>query len=792
MKFFINLKRAFLGIGRKGQHNMVKILCLGVGLAVGAVLISKVYFDQSYDTFIAGSDRTYIVNENVIQNGKFAQYPQTSGAIAPGIKRYAPQVEAATRFNRISEDCSCETTDKVKIKANVALADSNFFDVVTIPVLQGNAKEVLSRPLYCMVSKKLAEQLGGNVIGKQMLLSDCGNFKVTIGGVYKDIPLNSSMSDLNILVALSTLKKAAFDGSNNWIGNDSYVSLIRLARGCRIDDIKPQVAKMIRENLPLDELKKAGVEMSYSFTPITSFHQSDPMVKKMAWILSLLATILIFSAVMNYLLIVIGNMVIRSKEMAVRKCYGGERKNIHSIIFSEALVHLILSIALSVLLIIVCRGTIEQLVGAPIQALLLNKGSWILLVICLVVLFLAGIVPGWLYSSIPVSTAFRGYIESRRHWKQALLALQIAAAGFLFCLLFIINKQYSLMINKDLGYSYSNIAIADLRSLNKEEKPKAVTELKKLAGVEDVTSAYVLPFSSMSGNNVFLPGDEKEYMNIADFYDVGDSFLKDMNIKILQGNNFTEQVDSLPQVMVSHSFVEKMKVLAHWDDNAVGRKVIITEHSHNGNPFTICGVYNDVTLNSMASPDERPSVMFYSKQVQTNLLIKFQELTAERMQQVQQKLKELYPDTDIPLVTYSSQITNLYQAQSDFRKAVLIGGIVTLFIALIGLLGYTNDEVLRRQKEIAIRKVNGAEINDILRLFVRDTLYIALPSIIIGCIGALLVARKWLEQFSEKASLSFILFLGSGLVVLFFILLTVYFNCRKIANSNPVEFIKGE
>ena len=169
-----------------------------------------------------------------------------------------------------------------------------------------------------------------------------------------------------------------------------------------------------------------------------------------------------------------------------------------------------------------------------------------------------------------------------------------------------------------------------------------------------------------------------------------------------------------------------------------------------------------------------------------------QQCVPHGLQQVQQKLKELYPDTDIPLVTYSSQITNLYQAQSDFRKAVLIGGIVTLFIALIGLLGYTNDEVLRRQKEIAIRKVNGAEINDILRLFVRDTLYIALSSIIIGCIGALLVARKWLEQFSEKASLSFILFLGSGLVVLFFILLTVYFNCRKIANSNPVEFIKGE
>lgn len=792
MKFLNNLKRAFLGIGRKEQHNVVKILCLGVGLAVGAVLIAKVYFEQSYDTFFSGSDRTYIVNEDIIQSGKFAQYSQTSGAIAPGIKRYAPQVEAATRFTRTSDDCSCETTDKVKVKANIALADSNFFDVVKTPILQGDVKKVLSRPLYCMINKKLAEQLGGNVIGKQMFLSDMGGFKVTIAGVYKDIPLNSFMSDLNIIVSLPTLKYSTFDGSNNWVGNDSYASLIRLAKGCHINDIKPQVTKMVKENLPLDDLKKSGVAINYSFTPITEFHQSAPSVKRMSWILSLLATILIFSAVMNYLLIVIGNLVARSKEMAVRKCYGGERRDIHSIIFSEALVHLILSVALAVLLIIACQGTIGQLVGAPVKDLLLNRGSWILMVVCLVILFLAGVVPGWLYSSIPVSTAFRGYINSRRRWKQGLLALQIVAAGFLFCLLFIINKQYNLMINKDLGYSYSNIAIADLRTLKVEEMPKALVELKKLTGVEDVTSASILPFSHLSGNNVYLPGDDKEYMNIADFYWVSDGFLKDMDIKILQGRNFTEQVDSLPEVMVSHSFVERMKVLAHWDDNAVGRKVIITEHSQNGKPLIICGVYNDITLGSMALPDERPSVMFYSKMVNANLLIKFQELTAERMQQVQQKLKELYPNKEIPLVTYRSQITNLYQAQSDFRKAVLVGGLVTLFIALIGLLGYTNDEVSRRQKEIAVRKVNGAEIKDILELFVRDTLRIALPSLIIGCVGALLVARKWLEQFSEKTSLSFLLFLGSGLLVLFFILLTVYYNCRKIANSNPVEFIKGE
>ena len=161
---------------------------------------------------------------------------------------------------------------------------------------------------------------------------------------------------IGIIVMPSLRKMSKFDGSNNWVGNDRYIGLIRLAKGCKIEDIQRSVEKMRQENLPLKEMKQAGVDLNYMFTPLNKIHTSDPAVKKMAWILSLLAFILIFSAVMNYLLIVIGNIVGRAKEMAVRKCYGAKRNNIHSIIFSETLVHLIISIVLAACLIIACRG----------------------------------------------------------------------------------------------------------------------------------------------------------------------------------------------------------------------------------------------------------------------------------------------------------------------------------------------------------------------------------------------------------------------------------------------------
>lgn len=795
MKFFNNLAKAFLSLGRRGQHNIVKILCLSVGLAVGSVLIAKVYIEQRYDTFFNNWDRTYIISEKIFQNGKLEIYPQISGAVAPGVKRYAPQVEVATRYTGIADDCNCEMQDKKKIKANIAFADSCFFDIIDRPIIQGNPKEVLSRPFYCMINRKLAAKLGDNIIGKELVLKDLSGLRVIIGGIYEDIPFNSSMRDFNIVLSMATMRKfKQIDGSNNWVGNDRYIGFIRLAKGCKIEDIHRSVEKMRQENLPLKKIKQAGTDLNYMFTPLNKIHTSDPAVKKMSWILSLLAFILIFSAVMNYLLIVIGNIVGRAKEMAVRKCYGAKRNNIHSIIFSETLVHLIISIVLAACLIIACRGMIEKLLDASLITLLFNKGSWILLTVCIGILLIGGLVPGCLYSSIPVATAFRRYNESRRHWKLLLLSIQFVAAGFLVSLLFVINKQYSLMINDNPGYNYKNIATINMAGKQPEECTKTVEELKKLASVENVTSADCLPNNHLSGNNISLPGDDREYMNIADLYSVSDGYLKTMDIKIVQGKIFTEQTDSLREIMVSKSFVDKMKLLAHWDNNAIGRRVLISEHSQTPtSTYTICGVYDNIRVGSISMPDDRASVMFYSKKVcPNNILIKFHNLTSDNMKEAQQLIQKLNPDKEIYLTSYKSTMQTIYQPQYNFREAVLIGGVVTLIIALLGLVGYTNDEVVRRQKEIAIRKVNGAEVNDILHLFIKDVLRIAVPSLIFSGVGALIVARKWLEQFSDKAPLSFFLFLGSGLLVLGIILVAVGINCYKVANGNPVEYIKGE
>lgn len=793
MEIYKNLKNAFRNLPRRGQHNAAKILCLGIGLAVSSVIIAEIYFEQSFDTFFPGHQRTYIVNEDVIQNGDYEVYPQTSGAIAPGIRQYVPQVETATRYTDLFSGVQCDLQDQHKFTTDIQTADSCFFDVFPRRILQGNAKEVLSRPFYCMVSSGMAKTIGGDVVGKRFTLKECPGVEFVIGGVYEEFPYNSTLHDLKIIVSLSTIKYTTYDGSQNWVGNDRYHSYIRLVKGHSINEIKDEVEKMRREKLPLKDLKKAGVNLNYSFTQISRAYTSDPYIQKMGWILSILAFVLLTSSVMNYLLIIIGNLISRSREMAIRKCYGAGRGKIIGIIFSEAVVHVIMALILAILILTACKGSIEQLLSAPLRILLFNRGSWILGAIVLAVVFIGGLVPGLLYSSIPVTTAFRGYREHKGHWKQILLAIQFAASALLLSLLLIIHLQYHYMVNDNPGYTYGQLAVLSIDGATPDQYSQCITELKRIPQVDKISTASCLLTEGQSGNNICLPGDDKEYMNVADLYNVSDGYLKLMDIPIVQGRNFTEQTDSLREVMVSQSFVKRMKLAAHWTDDVVGKKILITEHSGvNHQAFTVCGVYRDFRIGSLSQPDTRPSVMFYSRHPSHYIMIRFHRLTPEAMKSVNDRVTRLFPDRNIKLQSYLTMMTDLYVSQNHFRSGVLTAGIIAFLIALFGLVGYVNDEVNRRHKEIAIRKVNGAQVQDILRLFSKDIFWTALPSLTVGGIGAYFISRNWLESFSQRIPLNPALFIGCILLLMLLILIVVIANCYWVARENPAGYLQQE
>lgn len=321
-----NIGIAIRSLFKRGQHNVMKIISLGIGLTIGLVLIAKVHFENTYDNFYPDGDRIYRVYEKFFMNGEVGDHGQTPAGVIPLLKQETPEIEAATRYTYFRGNSPFTMSDnKHRLKATFILADSCLFDVLPRPMLIGDPKQVLSQPMYVLVSDEIAERIGGNVMGKRFEIDDAPGQALTIGGVFKKLPDNTEQS-YDIIVSLSSISKFMWDGTHMLTGNDRYQSYVKVSPGTTEAQLEAGMRQMIDKHFPVNDLKKAGVELTFTFHKLLNVHMEDDMAKRMALILSFIAFVLIFTAVMNYILIVISSIVNRTKEMAVRKCYGASGK----------------------------------------------------------------------------------------------------------------------------------------------------------------------------------------------------------------------------------------------------------------------------------------------------------------------------------------------------------------------------------------------------------------------------------------------------------------------------------
>lgn len=774
-------------------NNILKILSLGIGLAIGCILIAKVCFESSYDNFYKGLERIYLIKPNYSLRGEVNESDQVSGGIAPGFKKYVPGVESATRTTFLFESEKFYTEEKALVTGTLVLADTAFFDVFDRKILAGNPKEVLAQRFNIMVSRSFAEKMGGidKAVGKIIYNEEAPKLKFTIGGVYEDFPENGSLY-YDILLSMETYPKESTD---NWLGNDRYKGYVKLEEGVTPESIDPSIRKMMDKNLPMEELEKSGYKIWCVLSPFHKLHTSEPYVKNLIIILSVVSFVLVLISLMNYMLISISEMVKRSKEIGIHKCYGAEGTNIYGMLIKETSVYLFFSLLLAFLMILGFRQTIEYLLGVSLEALFIKETMIVLCGVILVLFLVSALLPGYLYNKIPVSVAFMNYKENKRKWKLCLLFIQFIINVFLLSFVFIIAAQYDKALNDDPGYNYDNVLYYNVRGVDKAQASRSVEVISSLPEVIDVERAYTLPFDYCSGNNVYLPGHDAELFNIADQYAGTEGFFEFFDIPIIEGRvPATEN-----EIAVSRSFVEKMKEFTDWNDGPIGKGIYLTEHSDssamNLGILTISGVYEDYRIGLLNRMDERPSVRFtgkVEKEYMPFILVKVKEINPETINKIQKKLREVITEKEMEVFSYEQVMNSMYDDNKKMKNTILAGSIFSIAIAFLGLVGYVRDEAQRRSKEIAIRKINGATTAEILSLFVAGIMKWLVVAFIIGDALAYYVAGLWLEQFAKKVSLSLLYFLAADLIVAIIVVATVVICSLKISNANPVLSLKNE
>ena len=798
----------------------IKVLSLGVGLAVGIVLIAKVFFELSYDSFYKDIDRVYTINTWISMQGNEKDYGQVSGAVAVGFMEEVPGVEAGTRTTYVFNGDTYLDEDGNKLKGTLVCADTCFFTVFDRPILSGDPVKALGKWGSVMVSRSFAEKLGGvqECIGKQIANEDMAGLKLTVEGVFEDFPKNGSL-DYDILLSMDTYGKQSTD---NWLGNDRYKGYVKLMPGVEPNTLTDAIRKMQEAHQPLEQIEAQGTSLKYFLKPFSKLHTSNPEVKTQVILLSIVAALLILISLLNYILIVISSMVKRSKEVGVRKCYGAEGKHIYVMLTKEASVHLLLSLALAAIIIFAGRSIVENLLGVPFQTLLVPQSIVAITVVILFVLIISIIVPAELYQRIPVYAALKNYTENSRNWKLGLLGVQVLINVFLVVMMLIIGRQYQKVSNADTGYDYKNLYYFDMFDGDRQALTRAAQTLRNLPEVTGVAAAYNLPFDGSNGDNVYLPDDDRELFNIADQYECSPEFYDLMSIEFLEGRAPRDS----SEIVVDEKFVKKMAEFTDWSDGAVGKQVFITGHDRSRDSdksyFTISGVYKSYIIGNLTGMDPRPSALFYGEigsmsswmphtffkidssalrpqndkhgpSCHSDHLTCHSERSEESaIQKVKSALEEALDGREINIISYEEQMRAAYADSKKMRNTMAIGAVFSLLIALLGLIGFIRDESLRRSKEMAVRKINGATTQDILGVFATDILKLSTVMAVLACVGAFFVARKWLEQFAEKVSLNPLYFICGAVLVLAIVLGVVVLNCLKIARENPVESLKNE
>ena len=481
----------------------------------------------------------------------------------------------------------------------------------------------------------------------------------------------------------------------------------------------------------------------------------------------------------------------RVYQVALRKVLGAPRREFYLKTLREAAIHLLSALLIMALLLWVGKDWVHELLGVSVGTLFSSQTYLVLSIVCLIVLICCGLLPGYIYSRIPMIYAYRSFSENKRIWKLSLLAFQFVLCTMLLCILSTIYRQYDYMLNRDLGYEYKDVAYIEIPERSDSTFTLA-REIEKLPCVASTSTAFSLFLSKQSGNNIMLPGNPKELFNYACMYWAESSIVQTMGLTVTQGSVPT-RIDHPGwggEAIVDERFAEILKQHTGWSD-VVGQTILSTEFGDQV-PITIKAVVKNFTIGSLVSTEERPSMMINGNIYAKYILVKLNALTPENILAVQQTCDKFYPDAELNVKRYKDELADHYAQAKHTRDLIMIGCLASLLITLIGLIGYVRDEVQRRSRELAIRKVMGASVAELQGLFLRSIALIALSSVIAGVALGWYFSTLLMEQFADKIQLSWLVFTACALFVLFVIAAVVLLQTYRVATSNPVNYLKTE
>lgn len=751
--------------------NVIKVISLTLGLLVGILLFARVAFELNYDSYYSEPENLCITLRTGISDGiKKEPNIDNYGKLAEAIRENFPdEVEDATVLDLFSQSPLYHEGKKME-HVILATSKSHVFSTLGIKVLLGDVSQ-LDRVDVIFISRSLARRLfaDANPIGKTINIEI--DYPLTVQGVFEDIPENTEFH-FDGVYSFDTRSKQYGSERGGWGYDSSYHCMVRFRHPDEREKVEVRMPEMLKKYIH----NYKGQSEEYSFMTPSQYHLQKPESRKIVMILSILGFAILLVAGMNNVLISVSSLAQRAKSVGIHKCNGASDGHIYRMFLYESALLILLSLLFVTVLLFTFKLEIEDLSGASLKALFTWQTLWVPILVSLVLFLVIGLFPGKLFAAIPVTQVFHRFTAHRFVWKRSLLFIQFTGIAFILGLLMVILLQYHQVMTRDMGYKVDNLAVgwSPYREIDKMDGI-----LRGLPIVEEFCNASTIIYGGYMGQP-YTDAHGKEFMGRIEFVD--EHYVPVMGLQIIKGRNIQQD----KEILINEEMVRQIG----WTDSPIGKNL---EDGKN-NFGTIVGVVKDYVVQSAYMPQAPVALMSNLEWMNVlnkrNIILK--EPFGENLAKINTLMKEAFPTVNIVFRSARQEIDKQYQEVRRFRNVVIIASIAILLIALMGLFGFVNDEIQRRSKEIAIRKVNGAEVPDILRLVSGNIFWTALSAVLVGIVFAYIVSNKWLEQFSDRVSVNGGHFLVVIIIILLLIMGSVIGRSWNVANENPVNSIKNE
>lgn len=775
-----NLKAAFKHLLKFKSHTVYSLVGLVIGLACVFIISAWTIQELRFDRFHYQSDHIYMMTTDIKDNtGNINRFPETPPPLAATLEERIPQIETGLHFLYLYGGRSIGT-EEITFEEEGIAATPEFLEVFNFQLLSG-VSEDLTEPNTIFLSKSLAEKLfkAENPVGQELLYKE--DKVLIVNGVFKDVPRNSSIQ-FDFLIPY----EIEYGISEEW-WQLSDATIIKTSPSAEIENVHKLILEVWRESITDDQYNIGLIPITdlrygadFEFFNVEHGHGKR---NRLFMFLGVALMILVL-ACLNYMNLISAYAVKREYEIWVRKVHGASAGNITNYLIMESVLLSVIAWGLAFFLSLLGLRIFENLMGIVISPTYFYICTGFGLIAAILIVGLAsGFYPAIRAGSSVLTKAnesqkpnfmFQRNLRNAFVMSQFVLSIALAVSSLL------IIRQANFMRSFDTGYAKNDIV--EFYLPNDKILPEVKSWLNTHPGVEEFSFGGASPVSLTVLNTIekwrwegLKEGEHTSFYRLS----ADEEYLRVFEIPLLEGRFFSSSGSDQNKIVLNEALSGLMGF-----ENPVGRILQKGE-----NEYTIIGVVKDFHFQHMKH-EIRPLVFTYSGSGK-HLFVKIKSNAEGTVSDIREYITGLLDEP----ASYSFIIDEheqLYAGEEQILSAILIFTLLSILLSSLGLIGLVTFDTEARTKEIAVRKVFGAETHEVMIDLNRNILKIFLPSVVFGCLIAWYIMQKWLEDFVNRKGLEAWVFIVGTLVIFFLALFSVSVQTWRAAQNSPAIALKNQ